>query len=103
MRGDFFEPGRGVMRWAWRQPMFWLVGGLAVCLIAGGGALTAHADGGAAPSAPGVTILRPSAPLSNSLVLHAGRNGYVFVDASMRRSTARPYAWRSTPVRRWSR
>jgi aspartyl protease family protein len=83
MHGDFFEPERGVMGWAWRQPMFWLVGGLAVCLIAGGGPLTAHADGGAAPSAPGVTILRPSASLSNTLVLHAGRNGYVFVDASV--------------------
>ena len=35
MRGDFLEPERngGVMVWALRQLMFWLVGGIAIYLI----------------------------------------------------------------------
>src|ERR1700730_10445674 len=85
MRGDFFEPERGgVAGRPLRQLAFWLVGGLAACLIAAGcSSLTARADGGAATSVPSVTILKPSPSSGNSLVLHAGRNGHVFVDASV--------------------
>jgi clan AA aspartic protease (TIGR02281 family) len=86
MRGDFFEPerGGGVMGWALRQLMFWLVGGLVVYLIiANRGLLTPHADGGTAPPAPVAVVEQPSTSLTNSLILHAASNGYVFVDASI--------------------
>lgn len=86
MRDDFFEPERngGVMAWALRQLMFWLVGGLAIYLIvANRGLLSTHQDGGTAPPAPPAAVDKPAAPSTNSLVLRAGRDGYVFVDAAV--------------------
>ena len=86
MHGNFFEPehGSGVIGWALRQLMFWSVGGLAIYLIvANRGLLTPHPDSGAAPAAPVASVEKPSASLTNSLILHAGRDGYVFVDASV--------------------
>src|SRR5579859_2671118 len=86
MRGDFFEPerGGGVMGWALRQLMFWSVGGLAIYLIvANRGLLAPHPDSAAAPVVPVAPVEKPSAMLTNSLILHAGRDGYISVDASV--------------------
>ena len=86
MRGDFLEPERngGVMGWALRQLAFWLVGGFAIYLIVANRALvTPHPDGGAPPQAPAAAAEKPTTPLTNSLILHAGRDGYVFVDAAV--------------------
>jgi aspartyl protease family protein len=86
MREDFFEPDRngGVVGWALRQMAFWLVGGLAIYLIvANRGLLTPRQDGGAPPATPAAAVEKASAPLANSLILHAGRDGYVFVDAAV--------------------
>ena len=78
------------MDWASRQRIFWLAGGLAACLaVAHRGLPSAYANGAASPSTPTVTILRPSSSLANSLILHAGRNGYVFVDASVNGTSMR--------------
>ncbi len=86
MRGDFIEPERGVgvMGWALRQLMFWLVGGLAIYLIiANRGLVTPHQDSAEPPPAPVAAVEKPSASLSNTLSLHAAGSGYVFVDASV--------------------
>jgi clan AA aspartic protease (TIGR02281 family) len=86
MRGNFLEPDRngGVMGWALRQLAFWLVGGFAIYLIvANRGLVTPHPDGGAPPQAPTAAAEKPTTPLANSLILRAGRDGYVFVDASV--------------------
>jgi len=83
MRGDFLEPERngGVMVWALRQLMFWLVGGIAIYLIVvNRDLMTPHEDGAVAPPVPAATH---EAPLTNSLILRAGRDGYVYVDASV--------------------
>jgi len=78
------------MGWAWRQLMFWLVGGLAVYLIvANRGLLTPHPDSAATPAAPVAAGEKPSASLTNSLILHAARDGYVFVDASINGTSLR--------------
>lgn len=91
MRGDFFEPERngGVMAWALRQLMFWLVGGIAIYLIVANRDLVApHQDGGTAPPAP-APVAAATAPLANSLVLRANRDGYVYVNASVDGSPVR--------------
>lgn len=92
MRGDFFEPqrGGGTMVWAVRQLAFWLVAGMAVFLIiANRGLLTSHPDSGAAPPAPVAAVEKSSASLTNSLILHAARDGYVFVDAAVNGTSLR--------------
>jgi aspartyl protease family protein len=92
MRGEFLEPDRngGVMAWALRQLAFWLVGGLAIYLIvASSGLLTPHRDGGDTPPVSAGGADKPTAPLSNSLTLHAGRDGYVFVEAAVNGTTLR--------------
>ena len=87
MRGDFLEPDRngGVMGWALRQLAFWLVGGLAIYLIvARGGLLGLRDDGGASQPTPAAAAAQKSSPaLANSLILRAGRDGYVFVEATV--------------------
>jgi aspartyl protease family protein len=86
MPQNFFEPERngGVMSWALRQLMFWLVGGLAIYLIiASRGLVTPHQDGGTPPPVPVAASDKPAPPPNNALVLRAGRDGYVFVDASV--------------------
>jgi len=89
MRKNIPVPGRlGAKRWAWQRLARSLVGTLAVSLaVAACGLLAARAEenGGSppGPSAPAVTVLRPSPSTGNSLILHAGRGGYVSVDASV--------------------
>ena len=87
MREDFLEPerGGGVIGWALRQLVFWSIGGLAIYLIvANRGAFMPHPDNPAPPPAPPLAAVgSPPASLRNSLVLRAGRDGYVIVDASV--------------------
>jgi aspartyl protease family protein len=72
------------MAWALRQLAFWLVGGLVIYLIvANRGLMEPRKDAGTPPAAPAAAADKPAAPPPNSLVLHAGRDGYVFVDASV--------------------
>jgi aspartyl protease family protein len=84
------ERGNGVVNWALRQLALWLVGGLVVCiLIANYGLLTPHEDA-TKPSAR-VAVPEPSSPgiVSNSLILRAAHDGYVYVDASVNGSPMR--------------
>jgi aspartyl protease family protein len=84
MREDFLEPDRngGLMGWALRQLIFWLVGGIAIYLIVVNRDLVVpHQDGGAPPPPSPAAVAE--APPSNSLILRAGRDGYVYVDASV--------------------
>jgi aspartyl protease family protein len=86
MRGDFFEPERsgGVIGWALRQLLFWVAGGLAVYLIvANRGAFLPHRNPAPPPAPPAAAVESPVPSLRNSLVLRAGRDGYVMVDASV--------------------
>jgi aspartyl protease family protein len=95
MRDDFFEPerGSGVMGWALRQLVFWLIGGLVAYWF-----VTSY--GLVRPSAPAVKPQAESAPAtaapeqkvvlgrqvqvaSNSLTLRARTDGYVYVKASV--------------------
>ena len=101
MHQDTSAPGRPrhFPAWALRHATLRLTGGLALYLItAHCGFSAARADDGAARSAPGVTVLRgssdngivmPSAPgvtvlrppPEPALILHAGHDGHVSVDA----------------------
>lgn len=86
MREDFFEPERsgGVIGWALRQLLFWVVGGLAIYLIvANRGAFMPHRDNPVPAPAPVAAVETPAPSLRNSLVLRAGPNGYVMVDAAV--------------------
>jgi len=100
MREDFIEPGcpGDFVGWVARRAVLRRAGWLATCLVAVHCiSLAAQADEGTAPAPPGVTVLRgspdngataPSAPgvtvLRSSepaLILHAGQDGHVLVDA----------------------
>jgi clan AA aspartic protease (TIGR02281 family) len=101
MHQHFSGPGRPgrFIGWVLCRAAPRLIGGLALCLIADhSGFLVARADEGAVPSVPGVMVLRgssgngtavPSAPgvtvlrppPEPALLLHAGRDGHVSVDA----------------------
>ena len=86
MRGDFLEPDRngGVIGWALRQLAFWLVGGLAIYLVVTrGGLLAPRDDSGASLPAPVAAAQKSSPALANSLILRAGHDGYVFVEATV--------------------
>ena len=101
MPNNFFEPerGTGVMGWALRQLVFYLVGGFfVVWLIAGHGgfqfpapavapqAESAPAAAAAAPAAPTsapVVLGRPVATALNALSLRARADGYVYVNAEV--------------------
>ena len=83
----FLEPEKGdsVLGWAARMLVFWLIGGILVY------AVVAHRDllnprGPATKPAASLAAPQPApAPgtSSNSLILRAGKNGYVYVDASV--------------------
>jgi aspartyl protease family protein len=84
------ERGDGVISWALRQLMLWLVGGFAIyLLVANRGVLTPHEDA-AKPAAQVAAPDRSSAEaVSNSLILRAAHDGYVYVDASVNGSPMR--------------
>ena len=72
------------MVWALRQLAFWLIGGLAIYLVvANSGLLTMHRDDGVNPAATAAVVDRASSPLANSLILYAGHDGHVLVDAAV--------------------
>jgi aspartyl protease family protein len=86
MRGDqFYDPkdsGGHVIGWALRQMIFWVVGCLAVYLLfVRGAAIPSH------PPPPTVAETEAPAPAerqqtgANSLILPAGRDGHVMIDA----------------------
>jgi aspartyl protease family protein len=88
MRGDQFfdEKGSGsnLVGWAVRQAIFWVVGGLAVYWVLGNRDLIGlHQQ----PQKPAETTAPTPAPTvrqvsgANSLILRAGRDGHVTVDA----------------------
>ena len=87
MSEDFFEPerGGGVMVWASRQLALWLLGGLAMYLIvANRGLAMPPQDGRVSLAAPNAAAVdKPPAPLVNLLILRAGRDGHVLVDAAV--------------------
>jgi len=78
------ERGNGVISWALRQLVLWLVGGFAVyLLVANRGVLTSPEDA-VKPAAQVVAPEKSSAAtVSNSLILRAAHDGYVYVDASV--------------------
>jgi aspartyl protease family protein len=82
---DFIEPerGGGVLGWAVRQLAIWLVGGLALYLIVADGGLLAPQQEAAKPAAePPHAVAEPPAQ-PNSLVLRAGPDGDVWVEAAI--------------------
>jgi len=87
MRNDFFEPerGTGIMLWAVRQLVFWVVGGLGVYLIAANhGLLTPQPDAAKpAAEAPAAESTPPASVASNSLILRAGPDGDLSVHAAV--------------------
>jgi aspartyl protease family protein len=87
MRGDqFYDPkdsSGALVGWALRQMIFWAVGCVAVYLLfVNGSSIGSHP----APQKPAETVA-PAAPAehqqtgANSLILPAGRDGHVMIDA----------------------
>jgi clan AA aspartic protease (TIGR02281 family) len=96
MRDDFFEPDRGggLIGWALRQIVIWLVGGFAIYwMVTNYGLIRAAApvvkpqventSTEAAPEAQLTVLGRPVQAAVNSLTVHAQPNGYAYVKASV--------------------
>jgi aspartyl protease family protein len=88
MRDDqFFEPerGSGMMVWAVRQLVVWLIGGLAVYfLIANRAAVLPEMDAVKPAGASAPASVQPAdAAYANSLTLRAGRDGHVYTEVSV--------------------
>ena len=93
MRNDFFyepEKGSGMVAWAARQLVLWLVGGLFLyALVANRDLLltprdatpTSAAKPAPAKAASPVSVVRPQ--LGNSLTLRAGSDGHVYTEVSV--------------------
>jgi len=86
MRNDFYEPDKGGMiGWASRQLVLWLVGGFFIyALVAKSGLLTpqdAAVTPGSAQASSAVTLVRPNS--GNSLTLRAGPDGHVYTEAAV--------------------
>ena len=78
------ERGGGVMGWAVRLALFWLVGGLAVYLVIVNRGLLASREAVVKPVAPvAVADKAPAQVISNSLILRAAHDGYVYVEAAV--------------------
>jgi len=82
----FMEPegGGGVMGWAVKLLALWVVAGVVLYIVVAGRGPLAPREAATKPApAPAATEKPPAQSVSNSLILRAGRNGYVYVDASV--------------------